>query len=47
MVKYNSVDKMYKLRQLFPVTSEKVVYISSKQEKLEQEKEDENQKKAA
>lgn len=47
MIKYNSVDKMYKLRQLFPTTSEKVVYIGSKQEKLEQEKENENQKKAA
>jgi hypothetical protein len=47
MVKYNSVDKIYKLRQLFPVTSDKVVYISSKQERLEQENENEFQKKAA
>jgi hypothetical protein len=47
MIKYNSVDKMYKLRQLFPATSEKVVYIGSKQEKLEREKENENQQKAA
>ncbi|NJM89667.1 MAG: hypothetical protein HC847_23480 [Hydrococcus sp. RU_2_2] len=47
MVKYNSVDKMYKLRQLFPATSEKVVYIGSKQEKIEQENENEFQKKAA
>jgi hypothetical protein len=38
---------MYKLRQLFPTTSDKVIYIGSKQEKLEREKENEFQKKAA
>jgi hypothetical protein len=47
MIKYNSVDKMYKLRQLFPTTSDKVIYIGSKQERLEQENENEFQKKAA
>jgi hypothetical protein len=39
---------MYKLRQLFPTASEKVVYIGSKQEKIEQqERDNEAQKKAA
>lgn len=38
MTKYNSVDKIYKLRQLFPPTSEKVVNITSKQEQKEQQK---------
>lgn len=47
MIKYNSVDKIYKLRQLFPTTSDKVIYIGSKQERLEQENENEFQKKAA
>jgi hypothetical protein len=35
MIKYNSVDKIYKLRQLFPTDSEKVVSINLKQEKKE------------